>query len=204
MKIRIIGDIHGDYIAYDKIAEDVTHSIQVGDFGKGFGPSPEHMSLTHRFIRGNHDDPAACKEDPHWIPDGTTETVNGVKFMFIGGAWSIDKDFRTPGKDWWPDEEISLQDMYSYASVYKEFKPEIMITHDLPFSVSCRLFPKPQNIRTNTGMYLEHLFEIHKPKLWIAGHWHENKQENIEGTRFCVLGINSYTDLNAGDVNDKS
>ena len=62
--MRFIGDIHGKYLPYIKRARKSPdgHSIQVGDFGVGFGndkvPNFEPHGLDpkkHRFIRGNHD-----------------------------------------------------------------------------------------------------------------------------------------------------
>ena len=98
MKTRIIGDIHGHIGPYINLLVDCDASIQVGDFGYGFINEPAerlvsdiHESGDHKFIRGNHDDPAKCKVAPGWIQDGLVR--NDV--MFIGGAWSIDWHLRT-------------------------------------------------------------------------------------------------------------
>jgi hypothetical protein len=66
---RLIGDIHGmvyDYKAY-AIDKFEGPTIQIGDFGIGFGQGDHwhesidayHVAGGHRFIRGNHDNPAA-------------------------------------------------------------------------------------------------------------------------------------------------
>ena len=128
MKTRIVGDIHGkinDFRFYSlgigrsmKAGESYDLSIQIGDYGLGFSNSQKDQNINewmkenpqHRFIRGNHDNPAVCKEMAGWIPDGTVEG----DVMYIGGAWSIDNPNAPPGwyqrtenVDWWADEQCS-------------------------------------------------------------------------------------------------
>jgi predicted phosphodiesterase len=208
-KTRFIGDVHG--LKYElglvlgNIPDDVMSVIQVGDMGVGFGQgdywheSLEDMmqAVNGRFIRGNHDNPAQCKEMRTWIQDGRIE--NDV--MFIGGAWSIDYQWRTMGVDLWEDEELSMHQFYGLISTYDYVRPRVMVTHDCPLSVSEELFIKRGKsfsggqYRTRTGTALEEMFSIHKPKLWIFGHWHNNVDEVIDGTRFICLNELSYADI---------
>lgn len=212
---RIIGDIHGkiyDYRSYALVSGirarhivEPERSIQVGDFGIGFF-SPfwhdkevewqkEHTQ--HRFIRGNHDDPDMCKTMPGYIEDGTVE--NDV--MFVGGAWSIDHGWRTPGVDWWPNEELSQQELEGMINKYEKVKPRVMITHDCPTEAAWHMFiskgdcfPGPQ-IKTRTGEAFQAMFEMHKPELWFFGHWHNTRKMNIEGTEFQCLGELDFVDV---------
>lgn len=209
MKTRFIGDVHGlKYdlgILLDNIPEDVNSVVQVGDMGVGFGQDDYwHESLDDmiekangRFIRGNHDNPANCKTMKTWIPDGLVE--NDV--MFIGGAWSIDYQWRTEGLNFWKDEELSYEELERLIDVYNLVRPSIMVTHDCPLSVSNKLFIESgnsfsnQQFKTRTGMALEAMFEINKPKVWLFGHWHHNADEVIDGTRFICLDELSYADV---------
>ncbi len=208
-KTRFIGDTHG--LKYElglvlgNIPDDVTSVIQVGDMGVGFGQgdywheSLEDMlqAVNGRFLRGNHDNPAQCKEMRTWIQDGRIE--NDV--MFIGGAWSIDHQWRTMGVDLWEDEELSMHQFYGLISVYDKVRPRVMITHDCPLSVSNKLFIEKgksfskAQYRTRTGSALEEMFNIHKPELWLMGHWHCDTDEVIDGTRFICLNELSYVDV---------
>jgi Icc-related predicted phosphoesterase len=208
-KTRFIGDVHGyKYelgLVLGNIPDDVTSVIQVGDMGVGFGQgdywheSLEDMmqAVNGRFIRGNHDDPAQCKEMRTWIQDGRIE--NDV--MFIGGAWSIDHQWRTMGVDLWEDEELSTHQLYGLISVYDMVRPRVMVTHDCPLSVSNKLFIEKSKsfskmqYRTRTGSAFEEMFSIHKPKLHIFGHWHCDADEVINGTRFICLNELSYVDV---------
>jgi predicted phosphodiesterase len=209
-KTRFIGDVHGHLYELKLIIEntpsDIDKIIQVGDFGVGMGQSDYwHESLNDYmieknlfFLRGNHDNPSQCREMRTWIRDGLVE--NDV--MYIGGAWSIDYQMRTKGYDLWDDEELSYEEFNKLISVYDTVRPRVMVTHDCPLSISNKLFIEKgksfskAQYRTRTGTAFEEMFAIHKPKIWVFGHWHNNVDEVIDGTRFICLDELSYADIN--------
>jgi hypothetical protein len=210
---RLIGDIHGmvnDYKAYS-IGDFTGPTIQVGDFGVGFGQSDYwhesvndfHTAGNHRFIRGNHDNPAMCKQMSGWIKDGTVE--NDV--MYIGGAWSIDNPNappgwyqRTEGVDWWEDEQLSSQELQRMIEIYAVVKPRVMITHDCPNVISREMFfnsgylkgPEYPN-RTSSAFAV--MLELHQPEEWYFGHWHITMQYKYGRTMFHCLGELDYVDV---------
>lgn len=209
--VRLVGDIHGGFNEYSFYALGVgrtrhmgdpvppEHSVQVGDFGIGFYTEYWHESVRdwmrvhtgHRFIRGNHDDPAMCKTMPGYIPDGTIEG----DVMYIGGAWSIDHALRTEGKDWWPDEELSMEELDRLVGVYREAKPRVMITHDCPQIISWEMFVSrgtawagKKQYKTRTAQAFQSMWEYHQPEFHFFGHWHETRELTLNGTRFVCLG----------------
>lgn len=214
-KMRAVGDVHGyKYelsLVLNNIPDDITSVVQVGDMGVGFQQgdfwheSLEEMlqKVNGRFIRGNHDNPEQCREMKTWIKDGTIE--NDV--MFIGGAWSIDYQWRTKGIDLWDDEELSYQELNQMIEIYDYVRPKVMVTHDCPLSVSNKLFiEKGKSLsgtqyKTKTGSAFEEMFKIHKPDLWIFGHWHSDADEVIDGTRFICLSELSYADIDLETLN---
>jgi hypothetical protein len=84
--------------------------------------------------------------------------------------------------------------------VYEAAKPEIMITHDCPSyaaQILCALNQKRHiDDGSRTRPALESMFNIHKPKLWIHGHWHLNSDQTIKGTRFICLNELAWVDIN--------
>jgi len=187
---RIVGDIHGKYRGYWNIVKDCERSIQVGDFGLGFGGQDPEYPPQHRFIRGNHDNPAVCRVHPNFIPDGTVDN----EVMFIGGAWSIDYAFRTEGKDWWKDEELSLNELNILIDKAIMYRPKIMITHDCPQSIAVPLF-NAFPMKTRTQQALQSILEAIRPETWIFGHWHKDISMEISGTRFICLNELSHIDM---------
>ena len=224
MIIGFIGDVHGDWKIYTSLVQTARDAgaeatIQVGDYGVGFGRvaadesrwgnnesvftdsqfvqrfgpyTGEALSgsgafMDHRFIRGNHDNPNACRKNKLWIPDGTE--WNGV--YCVGGASSIDRQFRTEGIDWWPDEELSYDELQRIIDDYVEKKPRIVVSHDCPESIARASYPFYTNISDGgrTRQALQAMFDAHQPDVWLYGHWHvPNKLRRMQ-TLFLGLDI---------------
>ncbi len=210
---RLIGDIHGavnDCKTYTIDTFDGP-TIQIGDFGIGFGQgdywlksvSEFHELGGHRFIRGNHDHPELCKTMPSYIPDGTVEG----DVMFIGGAWSIDNPDAPPGwlkrtenYDWWSDEQCSDEEFELMFETYKRVKPRVMITHDCPAKVSYQMFWESGIIRgpvypNRTSAWFDKFIDAHQPEEWYAGHWHQTMQYKHGNTKFMCIGILDFVDV---------
>lgn len=188
---RYIGDVHGDMQKYLELIKGSQRSVQVGDFGIGFIPNPidSYDTSKHRFIRGNHDNPHFCPEQPNWIADGTIEDDT----MYVGGARSIDYQYRTAGYDWWPEEELNDKDLDAVFEKYINAEPRVMITHDCPHFVAEAIVDT--KIETRTSNCFEDMWKEHKPELWIFGHYHIPVDWTFKETRFVCLDINQAMDI---------
>lgn len=202
--MRIIGDVHGLWRPYVKIASKAPMSLQVGDMGFDYSfftrtdLSPEN----HRFIGGNHDNYPALVHCPHSLHSyGTWENI-----FYVRGAWSIDHKMRTAGIDWWPEEEISIALHKHILGYYKQCKPETVVSHDGPIEAwghttnpdfPIRFGHDTENgiIPTRTTTLFEKMLEIHRPKLWIFGHHHRLIVEQNQGTQFICLPELSWIDI---------
>lgn len=195
--ITFIGDVHAKFNAYREICKQHETTIQVGDFGAGFADLPQ-VNQNHRFIRGNHDSPEICKASPNWIPDGFIETIDGVKFMFIGGAWSIDAHRRIEGVSWWRDEECSYEQLNRFIDLAINENPDVMVTHTCPLEVAGQFYSERfgKINGTVTGNALQALLNATIPKLWIFGHWHQSENQTIGETRFVCLNELEVVTLN--------
>lgn len=210
---RLIGDIHGmvnDYKAYS-IGDFSGPTIQLGDFGVGFGQNDYwyesinayHTAGNHRFIRGNHDNPAICKTMNGYITDGSIEN----DIMFIGGAWSIDNPDAPPGwykrtknVDWWEDEQCSEDQFKLFLELYDFWRPRVMITHDCPQVISHEMFFNSGFLRgpeykTRTAQVFNAMLDIHQPDEWYFGHWHKTMQYKYGRTLFHCIGELDYVDV---------
>lgn len=215
-KTRIIGDIHGLFNDYKTFSvSGCNKSIQLGDFGIGFsGKSKWYENVNnffqdnpdHKFIRGNHDDPKLCKETTGFLHSGFHPNLNA---FIINGAWSIDRKWRTEGKDWWSDEEHSISELNDLITEYEKVKPDVVLAHDFPTSIALEMFIKPglamggsnsPIYKTRTGEALEAMFNIHQPKFYFAGHWHVTKRQVIFGTNFHCLGELDYIDFDLNSL----
>jgi hypothetical protein len=104
----------------------------------------EREDLEMFFIEGNHDwfpelerlgatpssaSPASLTDRITYFPRGYRWEWDGVSFMSVGGAFSIDLPSRREGFSWWPQEEITEADVIRSC----EGGPvDVMFTHDAP------------------------------------------------------------------------
>lgn len=212
-EVRFIGDVHGRYNPYEKIIQSCSHSIQVGDMGVGFfsvkqgeikkskNPSFDKMSKGwHKFIRGNHDNPQHCLNHPHCLEDGGVYELGDSRVYTLGGAVSIDRAYRTEGLDWWPDEELPQNRLDIEVELYKEIKPDVVVTHDCPESIARQVMDilniyDKDKFPSRTRLALDQMLFHHQPRHWIFGHWHKDMEFNQAGTNFICLAELSYIDL---------
>lgn len=199
-KILFIGDVHGKWDQYARILEiyHPEHSVQVGDFGIGFAnEEPEHLEQVryamdnfgsdNRYIRGNHDNPQACADDPRWIPDATYDEETGI--FYLGGALSIDRAWRIEGSTWWANEELSYDALFQAIDLYEQAKPRIVVSHEVPESVVHLFFNwyQKEQFTSRTRHALDSMRTIHEPEIHIFGHWHHSVDQVVGKTRFVCL-----------------
>lgn len=209
MKIFAIGDVHGKIGGYFDLLRDLekksgeVRTIQLGDFGfsseykqrrKRFDRSQKYDVDRHVFFGGNH--------DQYPIPEGIGNLghFGEVPFIensfFVRGAESIDKNQRTPGHDWWREEELNWKQSNNALEKYVKTEPKYVFSHDAPQSAAETLFPGKQNFESHTGNLLEQMFRAHKPDIWVFGHWHRTVSDTVEGTTFQCLGELETLELN--------
>ena len=188
-KLAVVGDVHGQIERYLWTVLPYKQSIQVGDMGVGLTVADLPELEGHRFINGNHDNPKKCSQHSNWIPYGAVESINDQEWFFMGGAMSIDRDFRVPGVSWWPEEELNYQQLNRMISIYEGAKPDVVVTHDCPDSIAQELFDFSLDhcLKSQTRQALDTMLEIHRPSRWIFGHWHESRCVEIKGTEFICL-----------------
>lgn len=187
---------------------------------KEFGPDRDDQDR-FLFIRGNHDNPVLCQAHPNYA--GEYGYLAAEKVFFLGGAWSIDAAWRIEGLSWWRDEEQSIEALNAAHQMYLDSKPEIVATHEAPTKAAITMLSGlmlPQRtgasatdaslekgvdydyykaktgcVNTRTSQALQQMFEVHKPKHWVFGHYHIRQDFEIEGTQFHCLPELDYMEL---------
>lgn len=196
--ITLIGDVHGKYKRYHEIIrerDNHPYTVQLGDFGFDYETLKNVDSKHHVFIGGNHDNYDKVNVVPNYLGDfGQMVNFNGVDFFYYRGAWSIDKQYRTIGINWWEQEENKIETFMVARELYRSIKPDIVLTHDCPESIVPYLIPIGSRVyQTLTGYALQELFNIHQPKVWIFGHYHKTWNSVVNGTEFrCLNELEIY------------
>lgn len=183
-----VGDVHADWQPFLKKIKNCKQPIvQVGDFGIGFGVNiePEKLPDNFYFINGNHDNSAECRNYKNFLGRyGFNEELN---IFYIGGGESIDKHLRTPGLDWWEDEQLNTLEANKALELYEKIKPAIVVSHEAPREQAehlCHL-----HSTSWTCKILNEMLKINRPLRWIHGHYHKTFTQEIQGTIYHSLGI---------------
>jgi DNA repair exonuclease SbcCD nuclease subunit len=242
MKLMFLGDIHGNFNIINQYVKmyDIkdTHIIQVGDFGVGFSRFEKEKRMLEMYhtqlvnnnvhvwaIRGNHDYKPYFDNDPfgftniHLVADYTVLNLADKKILCIGGAVSVDREFRYTKKQkqgiyennigiesWWPDEIFVLD-----IDKLKELRDiNIMVTHTCPdycppdntfglgYFVEGIIKETGDNqLRTDLNFernQVTQAFAIVKMNNDIEfayyGHFHKSDNINILGTKHRLLKVN--------------
>lgn len=216
MELRIIGDVHGKFQEYIALTKGCDYSIQVGDMGFDYSELRAINEDNHKFIGGNHDNYDKYYASPYVVQgaqldkDFGTATHGGLDFFFVRGGFSIDwkqrqKSFLMGGaKTYWDNEELSIEEMEMALWLYQKMKPDVMITHECPRSISKHVGDNkilgmfgynPDRFTTKTSELLEMMFQYHQPKMHFFGHYHVPFNKIINGTRFICLPELGYFDM---------
>lgn len=196
-----IGDCHGDMHYYRNLVKRLNCSLQVGDFGIFDEDDAKKVAaLTeHKFFRGNHDNPELCRQHPNYLGDYGYR--QNIEMFWVAGGFSIDRDQRVAGVTWWEDEELSWSALKEAIEYYGDWKPKIMVSHECPsvikpYSLAANplshLYGKGE-ITSRTENALQAMLDIHRPEIWIYGHYHYLVDEVLDGTRFVGLADSRMT-----------
>jgi len=138
------------------------------------------------------------------LDDFGTLTLGPFSIFYIRGGHSIDREwrlqdeYRTGYKSWWKEEELTHQQGIACIDAYKEAKPDLVVSHSCPASVS-HIIGNPDILRhfgydpcwnSSTQQLLQSLYEEWQPKLWCFGHFHQSEDFYHGETRFIC--INQY------------
>jgi|SRR5215469_2358135 len=119
----------------------------------------------------------------YWLPRSKTWTWHDRTWMALGGAESMDKAWRTPYEDWWPQEALTYEQIEMAKA---KGHVDVMCTHDVPQSINPSYghginFPYEAFERSRQhSAKLEEVMDTCKPEYWMHGHLH------MQYTKFAV------------------
>jgi calcineurin-like phosphoesterase family protein len=182
--------------------------VQLGDFGIWPGPDGQAYldalddaltaaDATLWFVDGNHEDfsqLAALRPGPDgrervteriWhLPRGYRWRWHNRQWLALGGAVSLDRAGRTAGRDWWPEEEITLRQA---SAVIGDGSADVMVTHECPAGVDHTFPPPPSwwaasDLRRNEAhrALMREVVLAVRPGWLMHGHLHIGYQRRVD------------------------
>lgn len=147
---------------------------------------------TTLFIDGNHDCHPLIWEFPKkemfggivreindsifYLERGELYTIDGYTFLTLGGAESIDRQYRIPGVDWWATESIRVEDYQRAVDNVNQLRIsnqplDFVLTHCAPDLIEPQI--GEYILKTQSSNRLGDLaYNIPPFKSWFFGHYH--------------------------------
>lgn len=228
MIIGFMGDTHGNtaaaqFMLYALHRQGVGLVIQVGDFGiytdnsgmkfaSKVNQTLAAYGMTLIVVPGNHENwrvinemvgqdrehLAMYRSNIHVAPRGFRDTYDGVSFVMLGGAPSVDRMWRREwdsqsksknpaNKHWYAEEQITAADV---DYVVQEGYADVMVCHDAPHGVQGieRVIKgNPHGFHIADLLYAEEgrvllteAFRGVAPRVFFHGHYHFPVNELIQ------------------------
>lgn len=211
-RLMVAGDWHGNTRYAEKAIRHAKKGgcdaiVHLGDFGywPRFDEGPRFYKvvveeLRHRGLRlywvdGNHENhdllnPGMGNEVIQHLPRGHRWEWWGKTWMAIGGGVSVDKQWRRPHIDWFPEETLTPR-QFEYC--LREGGVDIVVAHDAPEESSIpgihakeklglepSLFPDEQ-IRESWEhrALMSEICKDKHPSHWFHGHYHHRYNDTV-------------------------
>ncbi|NVM96118.1 metallophosphoesterase family protein [Arthrobacter wenxiniae] len=204
--LAIFGDWHGDLnwaltAVRSAAREGARSALHVGDFGLDWPGAKRgrYESKLNKYLEdlgvvltvsgGNHDcwptlvalpvgadGTATFRSNIKVLPRGGRTAMEDLTVGGFGGAFSVDFEHRTEGKDWWPDEEPTLGEAEKLVA---SGPLDILISHDAPAGVPLtgdfQLRPELAERADRTRLLLRQVVDSLAVPYVFCGHWHQRR-----------------------------
>lgn len=208
--IYITGDTHRDFSRFYKLKKDSNNMLIVlGDVGINYYLNEEDknckeylkkLKLKLFCVRGNHEERPENistykevemfggkvfieEEYPNliFVKDGEIYNIDGKKILVIGGAYSVDKQYRLlHGYKWFKDEQLTKEEMDTILEKVKGKHFDIVLTHTCPYKYEPREVFMQGLDQSKVDKSMEHFLDEIEEKIsydkWYCGHYHTEKQ----------------------------
>jgi hypothetical protein len=180
--------------------------VHLGDFGYEFAPAYldrvttalRNSGIELWFVDGNHEKFPVLSSFPiqadgrrrltdrvYHLPRGFRWQWSGVSFLALGGAYSIDRAWRTPGVSWWPEEEITEGDI---GNATAGGPVDVLVAHDCPTGVpipgledSADRWPPMDLIKAvNHRLRVLRVVQAVQPRVVWHGHYHTSYDAEVD------------------------
>jgi hypothetical protein len=112
-----------------------------------------------------------------YLKRGKAYSIDGFKFLVMGGALSIDHKRRIPGISWWKEEYWPNHEkagLFELLAAESEF--DYVLSHTGPDSINFKLFG---NLFPDSLKFTDEVAKLNdtvdsriRCKGWFCGHWH--------------------------------
>lgn len=147
------------------------------------GNHENHVLLRKTYDTGNYNEFWKIRDGVYYSPRGHKFTWDGITFLTMGGAYSVDRNRRRIGTSWWWEEVIEADEVERASAAGKI---DVLLSHDVPEGVDmARLlarrgggYSRIPGAEKNRVM-LREVVDATLPRFVFHGHYHVNYREDF-------------------------
>ncbi|KHL05400.1 metallophosphoesterase [Sinomonas humi] len=163
-------------------------------FTRSLSEAVRDANIRFMFIDGNNDNHEFLAQLPRrrggraemmgltYLPRGTRFRLGRRRFGALGGAYSVDRRQRRHHVDWWPEEELTADDVRRLG----DGRLDVLLTHEVPSSVELpgllRLRPETAAAVNRNRQLVQAAVEATRPAQMFSGHWHQRLTVHVPGS----------------------
>ena len=205
-RIHKIADIYPDY------APEETAVVILGDAGINYFLTGFDYSQKRRLndtgyqiycVRGNHEERPQNVRDIYYAYDAEVNgylwkesyfpninyfadygeyNICGRSIAVIGGAYSVDKEWRLQsGNKWFSGEQLTIEERNNAWDLFKGKEYDFVFSHTCPLSWQPTdlflSFIDQSKVDNSMEVWMDKLKDIFTWRHWLFGHYHENRLE---------------------------
>lgn len=208
--IYITGDTHREFYKLHDVEKNKDNMLIIlGDVGINYYLDERDKKLKEQLnsyniklfcIQGNHEERPENistykeidmfggkvfieEEYPNLIfaKNGELYDIDNKKVLVIGGAYSVDKNYRIIyGYPWFKDEQLNKEEMDNILNKYKGQYIDIVLSHTCPLKYEpTEVFMKcidQSDVDKSMEKFLDRVEESINYDKWYCGHYHTEKQ----------------------------
>ena len=115
-----------------------------------------------------------------YLKRGKVYRIDGFTFLALGGALSIDRASRVPGRNWWKEEYWSAQEQDALLELLiANHDFDYVLSHTGPNSVNVYLFADfyagSRKFSDDVAELIDLVDSEINCKGWFCGHWHDDR-----------------------------
>ena len=134
--------------------------------------------------------------------DGEIYTIEGQRYIAIGGAYSVDKYYRIlRGFNWFSDEQPDAETKARVEQQLQTHAVDVILSHTCPYKYIPREMFLPavdqSKVDDSTERWLDSIEESTDYTAWYCGHWHTDKR--CDRMHFLYHGFEAAEQVSAGE-----
>jgi len=128
--------------------------------------------------------------------DGHEYIIDGLHTLVIGGAYSIDKNYRLENNMFWePHEQLTKQEMKDISETFKGEHFNLILSHTCPLSWQPKdlflTFIDQKEVDNSMEVWMEEFKDLITFDMWYFGHYHQDRLVRPCGVQMLYKNIDS-------------